>query len=92
MPRINRIPKMTFIDVMKQKNLEKAALINERKAAIAKDKEQKFDTFVKNTAKDMLKSRSNYDLKIFEANSNLTIPQNYSDNSVWAPWSKLFNK
>ena len=55
MPKINRITaKKTFGQILKQKKLEKLKTEQARVQANIAQKEAEFDSFVKQTAKDML--------------------------------------
>ena len=55
MPKINRITaKKTFGQILKQKKLEKLKTEQARVQANIAQKEPEFDSFVKQTAKDML--------------------------------------
>ena len=92
MAKIARISKKSFADIMKQKKFEKAQLAKEKEIAVQKAKDLEFDTFVRNTARDMLKGSPRYELKVFDVKDTSVIPNISSDRSVWAPWSKLFNK
>lgn len=65
-------------------------LLNE--IATRKARDLQIDTFVKNTAKDMLKSSSKCNLQVFEAKDTYVLPEFYSNNTVWAPWSKMLKK
>lgn len=93
MSKIVKISKRTVADFMKQKKIERAKLLKEKEAAVQKAKELQFDTFVRNTARDILSSSSRrYELQVFDVKDTVVSPQISSDRSVWAPWSKLFNK
>lgn len=92
MAKIARIAKKSFAQIVKQKKFEKAQLAKEREIAVQKAKDLEFDTFVRNTARDMLKSSRRYELQVFDVKDTVVSPQISSDRSVWAPWSKLFNK
>lgn len=95
--------KKSIVQILKKQNLQqKLSKTNPAKSLEIKNaqepivaqlqKNDTFDTFVKETARDMLRGMSKYELKV---NNPDTISNSYaysSENSIWAPWSKLVNK
>lgn len=67
MARINKVVKKSFADILKQRKLEQIKAAKEKEATIQALKELQFDEFVRKTAKEMLKGRFKYDLKVFNA-------------------------
>lgn len=67
MTKVSRITKVTVADIMKQKKLEMIKKAKERQAEIQRIKDQEFDTFVRNTARDMIKDSFKFELKIFNS-------------------------
>lgn len=55
-------------------------------------KDDTLDTFVKETARDMLRGMSKYELKVNNPDAISNIYAYSSENSIWAPWGKLANK
>lgn len=54
-----------------------------------------FDSFIKSTAKDIIKKIPNYKLNVITKDEITSmIPQRslLSENSIWAPWSKMLKK
>lgn len=83
---MSKVPKIsarkTVQTILKQKRQEQTKLLKAKEA-------QEFDTFVRNTAKDMLKNSFNYRLQVFNADTTSKMPVISETASVWAPWSKL---
>lgn len=68
MTKISKVTKKTYADLVKQKKLEASKIAKEKELVIQKTKELQFDTFIRTTAKDMLKNSFRYDLKVFRGN------------------------
>ena len=95
MPKINRITaKKTFGQILKQKKLEKLKTEQARVQANIAQKEAEFDSFVKQTAKDMLKDFQNprIEMNVIDySNLHNRIYDKLFTDSVWASWSKMSN-
>ena len=101
MPRINRINKKKFAEVIKLKKLQQKQLqqkqlekvkVAEPQPTEASVQDTRFDTFVRKTAKDIMKDFPRYDLKTNKTNSGDMAFWSFSLSnldSVWAPWSKF---
>lgn len=94
MVKISQTSKKTVVDIMKQRKLEKIQLAKEKESSIQTAKELEFDKFVRNTARKILNSSSKYNLRVFEADAQVTsfLPTFLSEMSLWAPWSKMLKK
>lgn len=95
MAKIIKTSKLSVADIMKQKKLEQKKILQEKAAAIKAAKELEFDTFVRNTAKDILKDcKAKCRLQVFNSNSATNFIDNScsSESSIWAPWSRLSGK
>lgn len=80
-------------DFMKQKKIEQARIQKEKAAALEAAKDLKFDTFVRNTAKDILKDYTARNrVQVFDTAIPAQVRSSCSEASVWAPWSKLNRK
>lgn len=53
-------------------------------------KDEVLDAFCRQTAKDMLKGFRKVELHVNNSESSKNLSSMISDNSIWAPWSKLF--
>lgn len=92
MPKITRVSKISVADIMRQKKrLQQLKVIKEKEVEALAAKELELDSFVKQTAKDILKGNFKYQLKVFDAGADNVI-KSPSENSVWAPWAKLSGK
>ena len=92
MPKISKITKRTFNDVVKERKLAERISEKEKQESLQIQKELQFDKFIKNTAKDILQKSPTFKLQVFDADAKTPMNLAFSDNSIWAPWSALFKK
>lgn len=95
MPRINKITaKKTFGQMLKQKKIEKLKAEQARIQANIAQKEAEFDSFVKQTAKDILKDMINprIDLKVATLSDYNKTYNVLPTESQWAPWNNIIKK
>lgn len=79
----------------KTKAAQRATAIKpeQQMAATPAIKNETGDAFIRETARNMLKEMPKYELKIItqnEISSYTPMESMASENSIWAPWSKMF--
>ncbi len=103
MAKIPPIQRKTLNQILKKKNLLKnktktapvapAIKPNPQPVAVPAIKNDTGDAFIRETARNMLKEMPKYELKIItqnEISSHTPMESMASENSIWAPWSKMF--
>lgn len=88
--------KISLGNVLKAKKLQQKKFeMNAAQEAAAnevKKMNEQFDTFVKETARDILNRSSKYELNVNNPDAVALSYTSGSENSIWAPWSKFANK
>ncbi len=102
MAKIQPATRKSLSQILKKKNIlrnkqKPAPAVTEVKPqqtiAAPKIQQETSDSFFRETARDMVKKMPRYELKIIDANdihSTTPIASMSSENSIWAPWSKMF--
>ncbi len=105
MSKIPKVNKVSLNQIFKKKKLElkksqtkiqppkvEQAVTTSPTATAPKDTDR-FDTYLRETARELVKKTPRYELNVYTTSEKPKyLGSMLSENSIWAPWSKLFKR